>query len=70
MAVNDAPGVVILKDSKFYTKKMMWSYGADALIDAHILRIGSQLSFGARFARTAEGDNYIGLLFSTKLKEN
>jgi len=67
VAYNKTPSVPLIKDSTLYQKTFMYSYGADALFDAHILRIGSELSFGVRYARTAERTNYFGFIFSTGL---
>lgn len=47
--------------------KYLYSYGVDVLVNAHLLRIGSELSFGFRYARTSLGDDYWNVLFSTDL---
>jgi hypothetical protein len=47
--------------------KYLYSYGVDVLVNAHILRIGSELSFGFRYARTSLGTNHWSALFSTGL---
>jgi hypothetical protein len=48
-------------------QKYLYSYGVDVLVNAHLLRIGSELSFGFRYARTSVGTNYWNALFSTGL---
>jgi hypothetical protein len=47
---------------------ILYSYGADVLLGAHILRIGSELNFGVRYARTALGENTFSVIFKTDLK--
>lgn len=46
----------------------LYSYGADVLLGAHIIRIGSELNFGVRYARTATGENTYSIIFKTDLK--
>lgn len=54
--------------NKYYTGKYnMYSLGADVMIDTYLFRIGVPLSLGLRYARTEEGRNFVGFLFSTSL---
>ncbi len=46
----------------------MWSYGGDVLLCGHYFRIGSEINLGVRYARTADGRNYWGVVFNNSLK--
>lgn len=48
-------------------KQPYYSHGVDVILSAHIIRIGSELSFGFRYARTADNRNYWNVLFRTGL---
>ncbi|MBQ0025431.1 MAG: hypothetical protein KBT00_06905 [Bacteroidales bacterium] len=55
----------ILKDREKAEK--MLSYGFDWMIDGNLFNMSMNLSVGFRYARTLDGSNYMGVLFSTDL---
>ncbi len=52
----------------FGQKELMFSYGAAALVDCHIFRIGWELGFGVRYARTLDGRNSFSFVTNVPLK--
>lgn len=47
--------------------RFLYSYGTEALLKFHIFRIGAEIGFGVRYARTADDRNSIQVIFNTPL---